>query len=928
VRTNRLRAGVLSGIVAALIIAAPAVAAPPVAVNDTILAHPTGVQDVLANDRDPESDTLTVTGASDPAHGDVSCSALGACFYRSDPGYVGTDSFTYTLSAGGETASAEVAVTVEESVAASAIVARDDDVATLADRAITHDVLANDGGDAPLAIVSSGSPSHGTASCDPGGMCTYTPNAAFTGADGFIYTMTDESGEERTAAMHVVVAPSDSGFTHSVRGSASNPLAGGLVPAGGLAQWGFVVGATPSGISDEELGALPLPELNTEIGGPHAPTDGGLKAAKGWKVDGGKLVATDEALLGEASSRPFPRPLPPVRQGTGGDGHVPILVGSKVFAFYHHNPQTSVTCVDRETGELCAGYPKRLEMGTGDINGPGAVVGSKIWTHLWPSHSSYAQSAPLSLFCWDASTDSSCGLVIVERMDKHVDPGASAPVVAGGNVWFGGETGKLYCVDPSTNAPCATPSIATGMTVGADARCSFRSTTCWDIVTHDGLVFLSNSEGQASCTDVGAGAACAGWTNPQDFAGWNLVTRHDATGDATGVCVLENVEGECVPDGDPAARTDLVGFPIRDSYYSVTLEGEAGTRTLIGSLGNSGMGCWDWVTMDVCSGGQWGTDGWSGRDAAGNRLPDAYGVAWDGSCAVGVGDRGEVFTMDPEGNSPCTSLGSGAAPIRIDLRDQRCDAGVGGARWLEVSLSDTNADETESVMVTVRDAQTNEVLATRDVLQEGRLDLTGIDAGQHPAIVVDANLTANSEPVTVTVAPRGKGQESPRTGATAWDDGVPPRIRVTWDADPQPACLPTRGTPECSASATSPISASATMAGRREQAGLDLQRAGCVAVETVGAAAAPRKCEGRRLFRIRVRYRSSQIRRITVTANGVRQARVSMKGRPIFRIDLRKRPRQTTTVRIAIRTKSGKLITGKRVYHPCTTKLPGGRVRL
>ena len=47
-----------------------------------------------------------------------------------------------------------------------------------------------------------------------------------------------------------------------------------------------------------------------------------------------------------------------------------------------------------------------------------------------------------------------------------------------------------------------------------------------------------------------------------------------------------------------------------------------------------------------------------------------------------------------------------------------------------------------------------------------------------------------------------------------------------------------------------------------------------------------------------------------------------LRPRPIARIDLRKRTKQTTVVRITITTKSGKKLTGKRVYHPCTKKLP------
>ena len=55
-------------------------------------------------------------------------------------------------------------------------------------------------------------------------------------------------------------------------------------------------------------------------------------------------------------------------------------------------------------GDVCPGYPKQLQVGTSNINGPGAVAGTKIYTHLLPD-SSYTQTAPIALFCWDAATD-------------------------------------------------------------------------------------------------------------------------------------------------------------------------------------------------------------------------------------------------------------------------------------------------------------------------------------------------------------------------------------------------------------------------------------------------------------------------------------------------------------------------------------------
>ena len=50
---------------------------------------------------DPDGDTpLTYGAPSDPPHGTVTCTTATACSYTSDAAYLGTDSFTYTVTDG------------------------------------------------------------------------------------------------------------------------------------------------------------------------------------------------------------------------------------------------------------------------------------------------------------------------------------------------------------------------------------------------------------------------------------------------------------------------------------------------------------------------------------------------------------------------------------------------------------------------------------------------------------------------------------------------------------------------------------------------------------------------------------------------------------------------------------------------------------
>ncbi len=94
----------------------PAVNRAPVAVNDAAFAR-LGQEvliNVLANDTDPDGDTLTLIAADGAAHGTVTIEA-GQVLYQPNSGYTGSDSFTYQVrDEEGLTASATVNVTIAD----------------------------------------------------------------------------------------------------------------------------------------------------------------------------------------------------------------------------------------------------------------------------------------------------------------------------------------------------------------------------------------------------------------------------------------------------------------------------------------------------------------------------------------------------------------------------------------------------------------------------------------------------------------------------------------------------------------------------------------------------------------------------------------------------------------------------------------------
>jgi VCBS repeat-containing protein len=161
--------------------------------EDTVLI--VAAPGVLANDTDPEGDTLSAVAGSGPSHGTLSRNANGSFTYTPAANYNGPDSFTYRASDGtAESSSATVAITV--SAVNDAPTAADDAYSTGEDTALTVDapgVLANDNdldGDGLHTVVES-APSHGTLTLDADGSFVYTPAADFNGSDSFTYRASD-----------------------------------------------------------------------------------------------------------------------------------------------------------------------------------------------------------------------------------------------------------------------------------------------------------------------------------------------------------------------------------------------------------------------------------------------------------------------------------------------------------------------------------------------------------------------------------------------------------------------------------------------------------------------------------------------------------------------------------------------------------------
>ncbi len=197
----------------------------PMAVDDAAAATEdtpfTSTVSLLANDTDPDGDTLTaVAGTFATAQGgSVTINADGSYVYTPAANFSGADSFTYTVSDGkGGTDTGTVALTVTPAngppVAVDhAQVAVDYVTMAVDDTPLTSTVslLANDtdpDGDTLTAVAGTFATAQGgSVTINADGSYVYTPAANFSGTDSFTYTVSDGKGGTDTGTVVLTVTP-------------------------------------------------------------------------------------------------------------------------------------------------------------------------------------------------------------------------------------------------------------------------------------------------------------------------------------------------------------------------------------------------------------------------------------------------------------------------------------------------------------------------------------------------------------------------------------------------------------------------------------------------------------------------------------------------------------------------------------------------
>jgi hypothetical protein len=157
----------------------------------------------------PEGQPITYAIATGPSHGGVGSiiQATGAITYVSQPGFIGTDSFTYVASdAGGNSQPATVTITVPPAPPTCAATSSSSAAGGGA-VSVKLSCTAPAGVGIQYGIVSG--PAHGTLSAlnQTAGSAVYTPTPGFHGRDTFTYNASDSGGTSSPASATITVPP-------------------------------------------------------------------------------------------------------------------------------------------------------------------------------------------------------------------------------------------------------------------------------------------------------------------------------------------------------------------------------------------------------------------------------------------------------------------------------------------------------------------------------------------------------------------------------------------------------------------------------------------------------------------------------------------------------------------------------------------------
>jgi len=213
---------------------------PPVADDATLVISSGTTGSVLVSMSDPDGDPLTITNVSTPAHGAAAKVGADRIAYMPSSGYVGSDSFSYTVSDGkGGAATGRVDVTVLAGTRQPPVAVDDAfDLPAGANSTIIDPTGNDHDPDSGFSVIGVGPAVHGTVTRS-GNQITYRPDGAFVGEERLVYTLGDPDGLTANAVIRITshgrfpVAATDGPYWLQPGASITvQPLANDSDPAG------------------------------------------------------------------------------------------------------------------------------------------------------------------------------------------------------------------------------------------------------------------------------------------------------------------------------------------------------------------------------------------------------------------------------------------------------------------------------------------------------------------------------------------------------------------------------------------------------------------------------------------------------------------------------------------------------------------------
>jgi len=180
--------------------------AAPVAEDMEVSTPEDTAVDITLDVSDANDDPLTAEIVTGPMHGALVVEGL-VVTYTPDADYNGPDSFTYKVS-DDELESNEATVSVTVTPVNDAPVAVSFEVELQENSSVEFSLLASDVDGDTLTFSFASGPAHGTLNC-AGAICTYTPDARWSGTDSFIFTANDGllDSNEATVTLNVIPLP-------------------------------------------------------------------------------------------------------------------------------------------------------------------------------------------------------------------------------------------------------------------------------------------------------------------------------------------------------------------------------------------------------------------------------------------------------------------------------------------------------------------------------------------------------------------------------------------------------------------------------------------------------------------------------------------------------------------------------------------------